>query len=186
MARSSSIDRLPLETRERICQMRRSGSTIAGIRQYLLDLGISIPSSTLARHTRQIDSLASAFQDHQDIAMALLERLDADPETTTATRRMNSALANSLMFKLLMAQQGDTAPPLSPREAKILIEAHAKLVASDRILAETIGQARREWQAEQRRKLDTLESDVDTGRRPLTLEAVRSIFTDVYGVSESP
>jgi hypothetical protein len=68
----TSVERLPAEVQDLIARRRRERLTIRAIEQELLEHGIRVPKSTLARHTQQLDA-AERVTERSGLAPVLAE-----------------------------------------------------------------------------------------------------------------
>ncbi len=183
MARPSTVDRLPDDVKELIGRLRRNGRTIAEIRDALSKLDVHIPLSTLGRHTQELDELAKELQESLAFSLALQQRVYDDPGAAGATGRMNHQLGQAVMFKFMRGLREKSGTDLDAKELSFVMNALDKLSKVEERTVDMERALRREMAAEQKKKLDSLESDVATGRRTLDFEALREVFAEAYGAA---
>ena len=178
MARPSQIDRLPDEIKELIGKLRRQGRHIKEIRAALKELDIDIPKSSLARHTKELDELGEILKTSQVAAQALIDRLD---NKGNPTARLNAQMAHTLLFKLQEAHLRDGGAKLDGKEVMFLTSALRSVTAADKQTHDLEINLRKEWDAEQKKKLEALKGDVAAGRMTLDLDALERVFGVAYG-----
>lgn len=129
MGKKSSIDRLPVEVREKIGQLRRNGKTIDEIMSKLKELDVDISRSTLGRHCKQIEEVASALKRSRVVAEAIATKLGDTNDNKVS--RLNTELMHSLIMNILVSPEGEEVV-LTPEQAFFLSSSLQKLSAASK------------------------------------------------------
>ena len=143
MSRPSSIDRLPDDVKALIGFLRRQGRTIDEIKEQLKELSVTIPRSTLARKTKELDDLADMLVESREMAVTMVDRLSQDPAKATATARLNIELGQALVFKLLRSYRDDTVT-LDGKEAALAMRALKDVMGAGKAVADLRAQLKAE------------------------------------------
>ena len=165
MARPSRIDRLPLEIRDAIADLRRSGRTIDEILAHLHALGgeaAEVKRSGLGLHLKKWDALADRLKGSREAAEAIMARFENDGADDRMAR-LNVQMLHSAILGLWNGEDGE-ALALDPKEAMQLSTALKNLVQASRTdqirWAET-----KKLLEEERAKTERLTAAVDIAMR---------------------
>lgn len=180
MARLSSIDRLPGETRELIGRLRQEGRTIDEILDALLEQGLVIPRSTLGRHVKNLDELGARLRESAAAAEALVRPLNEAGED-----RMTRALVatmHSLLMDALAAQAGEDVP-FDAEQFMFLARSLKDLGTARKSDAElTTRLVERAEERARKAAAERAETAVKAAVPGLSAEALRTIREQVYGI----
>ena len=181
MGRPSRIDRLPSEIREIIGELRRSGTTIDEIMDRLRDMLPSddLPSrSGLGRYLHQFDAIAEEMRRQRAVAEALVDRFGEGADGKTA--RLNIALAQGLLTKLMFTEDGDMVT-LDPEQAMFVAKSIQSLVSASKSDADRELKLRQDQ--DKRTKTAAASVVENVGREQgLSKETVLAIKAQILGV----
>jgi len=182
MAYPSSIDKLPDEVRALIGRLRGSGWTIDEILAHLNKLDLvedAISRSALARHTQKIDALTEHLKLSRGMATAVMERLEDQDDDKTA--RMNMELMQSLLFQLLMGEDGKPVE-LTPKDAMQLATTLQRLAGAGKSDVERVRKIR-ELAATEARQHAAADAEETAKEAGLSADVVAQIKSKILGVS---
>lgn len=190
--RPSKVDRLPLEIRDTIADLRREGRTIDEILAHLQALGgpaAEIKRTGLGVHLKKWDAVAQRLNGSRQAAEAIMSRFE-NQGADDRMARLNVQLLHSSIMAIQAGEDGEGAA-LDPKEAMQLSMAVKNLVQAARTdqnrYVETLELLEEERKrAEQVRKMaeEALADEEGRGNRKLdaalaALEAIRR----AYGVA---
>lgn len=133
MARPSKIDRLPLEIRDAIADLRRDGRTIDEILAHLQALGgpaAEIKRTGLGVHLKKWDAVAQRLNGSRQAAEAIMSRFE-NQGADDRMARLNVQLLHSSIMAIQAGEDGEGAA-LDPKEAMQLTIAVKNLVQAAR------------------------------------------------------
>ena len=188
MSRPSRIDKLPASIREVIGQLRRTGATIDDILDNLRAMlpADEMPSrSGVGRYVHQYEAIAEEMRRQGAIAEILVERYGNAADGRTA--RLNIALAQGLLTKLMFTEDGRTAT-LNPEEAMFVARSIQSLVSASKSDADREMKLRQDQEkrtrAEAVQKVDTfVEEASKAGERGLSAERINQLRRELAGTS---
>lgn len=179
MARPSKIDRLPVEIREKIGELRRNGATIDEI---LAALDVAIGRSTMGRHIQKLDVIAARMQESRAVAEALVQRFGDAPESRVA--RMNIELMHGNLMGLLAGADGE-AVTLEPQDAMFIGRCLKDLAQASKADADLTVKLRQQIEADLKQKaekeLKVIEGGLGTDK--VTPAEVLARVRAIYGIA---
>ena len=134
MGRLSKVDRLPLEIRDCIGELRRDGHTIDEILAHLRSLGVDaeqVSRTGLGRAVKKWDAVAARLHDSRSAAEAIMSRLE-DPGADGRVARLNIQMLHASLMELMRGEDGEPAR-FDPQEAMFVSATIKNLVGAARV-----------------------------------------------------
>ncbi|WP_162917649.1 DUF3486 family protein [Dongia deserti] len=183
MPRPSSVDRLPVEVRELIGQLRRDGHTIDEILDKLRELDADVSRSALGRHIQGLDKIVADIQRTRTIADAIVQRLGDAPESKTA--RLNIELMHGLVMKLMTGDGSDEPVKLDAQEAYFAATALQRLAQAAKVDVEREVKIRERVKAEIAEKAEKAVKQTagELTKAGLSADTIRKIETEILGIA---
>lgn len=176
MARNSSIDRLPIEVREKIGQLRRNGKTIDEILEKLKELDVEVSRSALGRHCKQVEEVAKSIKQSRIVAEALVSNLGEESENKVS--RVNIELMHSLILKMMINNEGETIT-MDSKDAFFMASSLQKLVQASKQDLERELQIRKEISEKATKAIDKVGK-----KQGLSQESLDFIKAEIFGVAK--
>jgi len=107
MPRPSKIDKLPVELKNLIGQLRTNGATIDEIMAKLreIDPSIDVSRSGLGVHVQDIDRMVESMQQSRAVADAIVARFGSEPDTRIS--RAAIEMLQSFVMKVMVKKNTD-------------------------------------------------------------------------------
>lgn len=189
MGRTSSIQRLPPEVRERIAHLREQGRTIDEIMDALQRLDVDVSRSALGRHVKSLAEISDRLRRSRDMADALVRRFGDAEESKTA--RLNIELLHGIIFDItsaadpLATEDAEGVIAISPQQAMALAKAIDHLGKAEAANVAVVRAAREEAAkaAEQAREAAAVAAEKVAVSRGLDPEAIAAFRREILGVA---
>lgn len=178
----SSIDKLPVEVRELIGQLREQGVTIDAILTKLRDLDVDVSRSALGRHIKGLAEVGEQLRRSREIATALVSRFGEEPDNRVA--RLNIELMHGLVMQAITAsaeaEEGGDAQPVTftPEDTMFLARSLQSLASAQKIDTDRLLKVRVEVAKEAAKAAETVGK-----AKGLTKETMDAIKHAVLGIA---
>jgi hypothetical protein len=177
MPRPSKIDKLPVELKNLIGELRQAGASIDEIMGKLRELkpDIDISRTGLGVHIQDLDRMVENMQNSRAVADALAARFGNEPDTRIS--RASIEMLQSAIMKLMVTSDGSG---LASDELLQLSLAVKSLSAATKSDVETRAKIRREM-ADQAVK--AAEKAIDASAAPDKAALVQRVRQEIYGLT---
>ena len=191
MGRPSSIDRQPIEIRDKIKVLRTNGRTIDEILGKLEELEVDVSRSALGRHIQGLDKVIELTRESRKAAEMICERLGANPDNRVA--RANIEIMHAQVMRLLTAERTGENIVFGPEDVFFLSKAIQSLASAAKVDQEATIKLRDQIRAEEREKAakeakEAVGAALDGVARKAAIdpETLATIRRDVYGIIDRP
>lgn len=180
MGQKSSISRLDPRIIEAVdCAVREDRATIDEIVVFIHDMGGDASRSAVGRYTKARKSANVKMQnyvDAQHLSAVWIRKIDETPGGDVG--RLNAELLRTVALQVISRIGDDDAAEPTAGEIALLARGIKDLASADKISADRDLRVRREVAG----KVEALEKDVAAGARQLTLEALKRVRQEIYGI----
>lgn len=188
MPRPSTVDKLPLEVRGAIGELRQQGVTLDRILEHLRALGADVSRSALGRHVKSMAVVGERLRRSREVAETLVRELGDAPASRTA--QLNIELLHGTIFDLFdkagdgeaVDQGGQAALQGNPEGVMLLAKAVDHLTKASKTDVQFIMQV--EQRAADKARKAAAEAVERVGRAEgISRQTLNAIKAGVFGVA---
>ncbi len=176
--RASKVTKLPPEIRELIGELCRNGRSLDDIIAKLREMNLppdDLPSrSGLGRYLQQCTSITEELHRQRVVAEMLVNRFGDEADSKTA--RLNIALMQGLLNKLMFTEDGEIAT-LSAEEALMLSKSIQALTSASKADAQRVIQVRQQTLKDAAKAAESV-----ANARGMSADLVKAITAEILGV----